>query len=131
MSTQNLTIDVNNIPYVFVYGTLKRGGSNHGLLQGAEFISESVTLHEYVLRDNGGFPSMCHYAVDDDPAVYRVRGELFKITADHLQDLDWLEGHPSFYYRSPIDLVHGKAWAYFNHNQNPLCPVIDGAYEWN
>lgn len=127
-------LDVKNLPYIFVYGTLKLGGSNNHLLEGAEFISKVVTYEDYDLMNYGGFPCMSPESLEGN----RVRGQLFRIQEQHLERMDRLEGHPDFYYRSVVEVVSEEtahieyAWAYFHHNPDlPLCPVIEGAFEWN
>ena len=54
---------------VFVYGTLKRSGFNHTLLQDATYLGDAA-VEGYSLTAGGGFP----YAI---PAVDgRARGEV-------------------------------------------------------
>ena len=48
---------------VFVYGTLKRGMSNHRWLRGQRFVDESRTLPSYRMYDLGGYPGLVPYAL--------------------------------------------------------------------
>ena len=50
---------------VFVYGTLKRGHSNHDCLRGQQFIAEAVTQPRYRLHDLGGYPGMVLDELED------------------------------------------------------------------
>ena len=137
MSRENLIIDVNSCPYVFVYGTLKRGKSNHHLLEDAEYLGDAVSAFQGVMYDYG-CPALTHseLAVSDAPRA-RVKGELFKVTPETLYRLDRLEGHPNLYFRSQMEIrcnrvYYGKAWCYFyNISDAPLAPInSEGHYEW-
>ena len=72
---------------IFVYGTLKRGLSNHRYLAGQQFIGEAATTAGFRLFDLGGYPGMI-----SDPATGRsIRGEVWAVDADCLRQLDLLE----------------------------------------
>ena len=102
---------------VFVYGTLKRDGSNFYVMRkaGGDFKCNALTLPYYSLISFGGFPGMRTGA----ECKYRISGELFEIT--DISPIDILEGHPTFYGRRKISVVgivkpkvqHQRAWAYF------------------
>ena len=104
--------------FVFVYGTLKVGHSNHQLLTvgDALYIGKGCTSENYDLMDiNGAYPALI-------PGSTTVLGEVFKVK--HIGPLDRLEGHPNFYVRTPmiikiekedhgdIQESHDTAWAY-------------------
>ena len=72
---------------IFVYGTLKRGLSNHSYLAGQRFVSEARTRPEYRLFDLGGFPGMVHAATDG----LSIEGEIWEIDETCLHGLDRLE----------------------------------------
>jgi len=94
-----------NTQLVFVYGTLKRGQSNHHWLSGARWQGE-VALAGLVLHDLGPFPM----AVEGEGTV---RGELYAVDAAGLARLDVLEGHPRLYNRLIRPLPDGRqAWVY-------------------
>ncbi|EXB99713.1 hypothetical protein L484_023242 [Morus notabilis] len=78
---------------IFVYGTLKRGFSNHALMRNpishndAAFIGTYRTLHAYPpVRD--GVP----YLINLPGRGHRIRGELYTVTGAGLEPLDDLEG---------------------------------------
>ncbi len=80
---------------VFVYGSLKRGFSNHHFLHGQPFVGEAKTTPSYRMFDYGGFP-----AVVPSPQNGRsIEGELFEIDAETLVRLDWLEEIDAGLYR--------------------------------
>ncbi len=77
---------------VFVYGTLKAGHSNHGLLQDAEYIGEAETVaSEYTMYDLGAFPGVKEGGTD------KITGEVYRVNNFELASLHRLEGHPTFY----------------------------------
>lgn len=73
-----------NAEPVFVYGTLRRGGSNHFRMANAEFLGTGTiagTIHR----------------IDWYPALVcggagEVKGELYRVCEDHLRALDVFEG---------------------------------------
>jgi gamma-glutamylaminecyclotransferase len=74
---------------VFVYGTLKRGLSNHGWLRGQTFLGEAQTEPDYRLYKLGGYPGMVRVA---DGAGLAIRGEVWEVDEAGLAGLDMLEG---------------------------------------
>ncbi len=102
---------------VFVYGTLRRGCVNHGLLRvpDARLLGPGRTEKLYALYlDADGTP----YVKEEEPRV-RIRGELYRVTPPVLAALDALEEHPSDYERreTAVILDNGprhRAWLYFH-----------------
>lgn len=85
--------------YVFVYGTLKSGHGNHGVMAntaGAEFIGDFSTPPCYTMVSFGGFPGIVPIGNTS------IKGELWAV--DDVSQLDRLEGHPTFYQRTNIVL---------------------------
>lgn len=84
---------------IFVYGTLKEGYGNNHLLRtgGAKKIANARTEKKYTLMDFGGFPGMYNHGEN-----VCVTGELWEVDDATLARCDLLEGHPSFYKRTPI-----------------------------
>ncbi|MFT3829524.1 MAG: gamma-glutamylcyclotransferase family protein [Opitutaceae bacterium] len=90
------------MPYLFVYGTLQRGGRNHRQLTGARFIGEARTAPGWAIYDVGGFPGLVAAPGEDST----VAGELWEILAESLATLDRFEGAPHGpYMRAPIPLT--------------------------
>lgn len=73
---------------VFVYGTLKRGGSNHGRLAGQTFLGVARVGHGATLYSLGEYPGLV-YSPEDRVGV---TGELWTVDDAALADLDELEG---------------------------------------
>jgi len=70
---------------VFVYGTLRRGGSNHFRLAGAEFVAQGTITGRMYRID--WYPGL---VLDD--AGDEIHGEVYSVTADQLSGLDIFEG---------------------------------------
>jgi len=87
---------------LFVYGTLKRGQRNHGLMREARFLGEAVTAPQYTLLDLGSFPGMI------PSGNTAVHGELYEVGPELMARLDRHEGVPRFYVREPILLEGGN-----------------------
>lgn len=87
---------------VFVYGTLMRGEVNHHLLAHASFVCEALTMGAYQLHDLGAFPALVAGSAG------QVAGEVYLLDAASLARLDLLEGHPSFYRRTEVELHDGS-----------------------
>jgi gamma-glutamylaminecyclotransferase len=86
---------------LFVYGTLKRGGSNHPHLAGQTFVADARTTPGFALFDFRGFPAIAP-AGDDREGV---SGEVWEVEETGLQRLDEFEGVPEgLYRRAPISL---------------------------
>ena len=93
---------------VFVYGSLKRGMTNHGQLDDARWLG-NAQLQGLALYDLGPFPMAV--ISDDDDAV--LQGEIHAVTAARLQALDRFEGVPRLYERQAWCLEDGRSvWVY-------------------
>jgi gamma-glutamylcyclotransferase (GGCT)/AIG2-like uncharacterized protein YtfP len=91
--------------YAFVYGTLRKGDSRFGVLDGCECVAAEAYLDDFQMLHLGGFPGIIHGAG-------RVRGEVYEIDDDILAMLDGIEGYReddpkhSLYLRETIHPVH-------------------------
>lgn len=87
---------------LFVYGTLKRGCSNHRQLEGQSFVGLARTPPGYRLYDLGGYPAIVAEPADRAGVV----GEVWSVTPEALEQLDHFEGvHEGLYRREPIPLL--------------------------
>ena len=100
---------------LFAYGTLKRGGQYHSLIQEIEaepMGSGSIVMPYPLLLAE--YPCL----LDQPGKGFRVSGEIFRIKRKQNWDkLDGLEGHPNEYLRriEPVELNGAIefAWTYF------------------
>lgn len=108
---------------VFVYGTLKKGKSNHRII-------------EHCKGQKAYAPGIDLFAGPNFPFAKRgfkvAIGEVYEVDHQTLQKLDRLEGHPSFYHREKTHvLINGSktdAWIYLFPNAEKYPAVEDG--EW-
>ena len=95
-------------PLLFVYGSLKRGMANHQELQGATRLGDA-RLHGLALYDLGPFPM----AIACREPGSTIEGELYRVSAALLEQLDRFEGAPRLYQRELHHLRSGEAiWVY-------------------
>ncbi len=86
---------------IFVYGSLKRGGSNHHLMSGQHYIGNTRTQPSYRLYSLGDYPAMIESPLNGQS----IEGEVWEVDAPCLQQLDRLEGlAEGMYQRVPIRL---------------------------
>lgn len=91
---------------VFVYGSLKRGFSNHVLLRRADYLGEHVTESRYTMYDLGPYPAV------SVGGRTPISGEVFTVDKLTLLALDRLEEYPRVYDRVRIATPFGPAWMY-------------------
>lgn len=90
---------------LFVYGSLKRGFSNHRLLARAAFVADVHSAPRYSLLVLGVYPALAE-------GKQEIEGELYLVDERTFQNLDVFEGEA--YRRSPVELADGRtAHAYF------------------
>ena len=92
---------------LFVYGTLKKGHSNHRLIENASYIGEDKTRENYCMINLGHFP-----ATLEREKMSSIKGEMYLANGDLLQTLDKFEG--KWFYRKKVLFESGKsAYTYF------------------
>lgn len=137
---------------IFVYGTLKKGFSNHWLLEDQEFIGKAETTLDYVMLGQG-----IPYVYESDKAYRgdvgyplelvkgsKIKGELYKVSDEALARIDQLEGHPRWYCRKQINVrvdignkhlscyysMTTKAWIYFMRTERSIGSRRHKGYPW-
>jgi gamma-glutamylaminecyclotransferase len=90
---------------VFVYGTLRRGRSNHALLETSTFTGEAATLRTYWMITTGVFPVVLDAVPDDfgSPPV-AVAGEIYHVDDATLARLDEQEREGRSYDRKVTEV---------------------------
>ena len=98
---------------VFVYGTLKSGGEIRGLNNmagpnNAEIVGIATTTYpDYDMMDLGAFPGVVM------GGTKKIKGEVWLVDDETMEQLDAIEGYPEFYNRIPTETTQGKANMYF------------------
>ena len=85
---------------IFIYGTLRRGGSAHHLMQGAEFKMKGSISGRLIHIDQ--YPGLIHCDKQ------RVNGELYQVSDALISELDRYEGcfeSPPHYLREEIEVL--------------------------
>jgi gamma-glutamylcyclotransferase (GGCT)/AIG2-like uncharacterized protein YtfP len=89
-------------PLVFVYGTLKRGGSNQHYLAGQTLVGPATLRAGHALYSLGDYPGL----VADPRENGAVTGEIWRVSPEALAALDELEGlREGLYARVPAPLA--------------------------
>jgi gamma-glutamylaminecyclotransferase len=90
------------MPLLFLYGTLKRGGSNHRHLAGQRFVGPARTRAVFRLHLLDGYPGM----VAAGSGGRSIEGEIWEVDPGCLARLDALEGTAEgLYARAPVPLL--------------------------
>jgi gamma-glutamylaminecyclotransferase len=96
--------------YVFVYGTLKKGLGNHGVLGNAVYIDEAVTNSREFTMFDGGFPFVSDSFFENNGSIV---GELYEThNPEILANLDRLEGVPYLYVKKLVDVTTLQGFKY-------------------
>jgi gamma-glutamylcyclotransferase (GGCT)/AIG2-like uncharacterized protein YtfP len=130
---------------VFVFGTLKKGYSNHErYLSGAEFMCEAISVADNYVMQDVGFPTLWQSTettrIIGDTGC--VAGEIYWVSPEQLEACDRLEGNGQMYTRKQRDFrpnaafglcVETTAWVYLwnlERTNRPIAPV-DGVLVWD
>jgi gamma-glutamylcyclotransferase (GGCT)/AIG2-like uncharacterized protein YtfP len=89
--------------YVFVYGTLRKGESNHHLLEKAERVAEQCWTYGEMYDTGHGYPAISQ---SNNSLIY---GELYCVSDEELKHLDVLE-----------DYVEGGTDNLYNRNKQTI-----------
>ena len=94
---------------VFVYGSLRKGMGNHSVLnpRGSMLVDEYTTPPEYHLADLGYYPAVLK------GGGTAIKGELYAVSQEVWEAVEYLEGYPSFYDRVELTTPHGVAIMYY------------------
>lgn len=102
--------------FLFVYGTLKAGLSNHFRMGGSRLVGPATTLPLYRMYNLGWHPGIVHVGQG-----VSIEGEIYAVPPDTLAALDEFEGVPHAFLRLPIALQHvtDEVHAYFFNGEVP------------
>lgn len=115
---------VNQSHLVFVYGSLKKGFSNHSLIANSKFLGSTETVgRNYRMFSLSYFPTVA----ETDSTDFAVIGELYEVDSNTLRELDLLEGNGHLYNRKLVKVYCGldvvEAWMYLRMPDDIICPV--------
>jgi len=119
--------------YLFVYGTLIKGESNHKTLGNSKLIGDAFT--KGTLFDIGNYPALIPDGDND------IKGEIYEVDSDTLIQCDLLEGYDvdnpnSLYIRKIIDVkINNKmirSYIYYsNFDLSNYSEITSGDYVKN
>jgi gamma-glutamylaminecyclotransferase len=94
------------MPYIFVYGTLRKGLYNNWLLKESRFIGLYKTTNVFYMatQKSRAFPLISPEPILSDTTPCKIVGEIYDVSLSVLEHLDNLEGHPHTYVRAPIQI---------------------------
>ncbi len=110
------------IEKIFAYGTLRKGGTAHHLMDGCKLLEEGITFSGFKLYDAGEYPFAFYTA---DPADI-ITGDMFEINQEIIISLDEYEGEE---YRRMMFPGFDFYIYIFNDNIAPLLPIVSGG-DW-
>ena len=96
---------------VGVYGSLRKGLSNHYFLKSSEYLGQTTTQPEWSLYDLGAFPALV------PTGNTAVVVEVYRVTPQTLAALDQLEDYPEWYQRQRLTTPYGECWIYYHPQQ--------------
>lgn len=111
---------------LFVYGTLKRGLSNHHLLAGQQFLGEAQTEPLYRVLDLGPHPGL----VLDRAHGLAIRGELWSVSPACLAELDRFEEVPGPFIRAGVKIAGRESQAQAYLWNKPIPEGATSGSEW-
>lgn len=101
---------MSNKHLVFLYGSLKRGQMNHNIVEKSTFIDCGITEEHYNMYAYDNFPMLIESEEESN-----IRGEIYEVSDEILESIDFLESNGEFYERKLIKIESFKepVWCYF------------------
>lgn len=95
------------MPFLFFYGSLKVGKSNHNILGNSKvYIDEAITSSKEFTMFGGGFPFVSDHDFGNPDDTGSIIGELYEITNPAvLANIDRMEGVPALYVKREVEVV--------------------------
>ena len=120
----NQNVGIDKMHLVFVYGSLKKGFSNHPVIENSKFLGNTETVdRNFRMFSLNYFPTVAETEGED----FTIIGELYDVDTKTLQDLDRLEGNGHLYNRKKVKVYWGldivEAWMYLRMPDDIICPV--------
>ncbi len=127
--------------FVLVYGSLKKTFHNHDLLwecgsDHCRYLGNfSTSLAIFEMRNMSGSYPLVFQTEESHAGV--IDGELYEVSDSVLANLDMLEGHPTFYKRTAVDIDNfpDPVYMYITVDRQfidtPLVVPTEGHYRWD
>jgi gamma-glutamylcyclotransferase (GGCT)/AIG2-like uncharacterized protein YtfP len=93
---------------IAVYGSLREGMCNSRVIEGAKLLSTEDINAPFEMIDMGSYPGLIRAKED-----HSIKIEVYEVDDRTCQLVEFLEGYPSFYNRTPVETSVGPADIYF------------------
>jgi gamma-glutamylcyclotransferase (GGCT)/AIG2-like uncharacterized protein YtfP len=123
---------------IAVYGSLREGMGNHGLLSrgGAQKLSTEEVSLPFDMIDLGGFPGLIK-----SETVNKMVVEVYGVDNDTYKRVERLESYPSFYDKHTFETSQGTTEIYvlnqtgsrgsgWGYEHSSKVRMFDGAFDW-
>lgn len=109
---------------IAVYGSLRKGLSNHGIIQEALYIGEFTSEPVFKMYDLGAYPAITHGGNSS------IEFEVYAVNEQELEKVNSLEGFhedrdDNYYSRAIIKSPFGKAYYFFFSETGKLSHNLD------
>lgn len=129
--TDTMEKDTDTILKVAVYGSLREGLHNHGVIKGSTLLGTFESEPNYTMYSVGGsFPGLVLGGTTS------VVMEVYEVTPRVLQGVDGLEGYmgdefpdTNFYNRILMDTPYGKAYSYIYNDDVESLHIVESG-DW-
>lgn len=115
---------------IAVYGTLKKGRSNHRVMGNSKFLGTHVTEPKFTMYNNGGFPYV--YNQGDTPITIEVFEVTSEDTSNWINSLEGYTGtrdHPRNWYDTvDVETPYGTAEMFITKTPKNLSIVTSGIW---
>lgn len=124
---------------IAVYGSLREGMGNSGLLNTARKLSTEVVTLPFEMIDMGGFPGLVK-----SEEQKQVVAEIYEVDEVTYKRVERLESYPSFYTKHTVETTQGateiyvlnqsresnrESW-YHGYESSPRVTLFEGVYDW-
>lgn len=94
------------MPKLFVYGSLRKGMSQHHHLKDQKFLGLASSVKKFLLEKILSPEDQQSYAIAyEDKNGEKLNGEIYEINGDILQMIDEYEEYPALYDRRAFDFT--------------------------
>lgn len=110
-----------------VYGSLKKGFHNHGILGDSRLVGECKSSPNFTMLDLGAFPGVVRQgSTAITLEVYEVVDEKIESRLDRLEGFKSPNSKHNFYNKEMIDTEFGPAYLYtFNEENINHLPIVE------
>ncbi len=109
---------------IFVYGSLLSNMHNSSILSSSDLLGKCTTDPLFDMMDLGSFPALL---LDGSTPIL---GEVYSVSEAVYERVEWLEGYPSFYNRTPVTTPYGEAEVYYIPRKENFSGTLVESGDW-